>query len=86
VDRLRFQLARQATVASRDGRVVSWRTVTVPPYTATADQVEEIRHESLAWYGILHAEAERNVQETLVADNPEPFSDGVMPPFEMMTV
>ena len=36
------------------------------------EQVEEIRRGSLAWYGIPYAEAERNVQETLVADGQEP--------------
>ena len=45
-DRLRFQAARQATVASQDGRVVSLRTITIPPYTATDEQVEEVQRES----------------------------------------
>ena len=66
VDRLRFQPARQATVACQDGRVVSLRTNTIPAYTATRSQVEKIRRESLARYGIPYAEARRNVQETLI--------------------
>jgi hypothetical protein len=90
VDRLRFQPARQATVASRDGRVVSLRTMTIPPYTATAQQVEEIRRESLARYGIPYAEAERNVQETLAADNhatsEESSPDPVVPAYEVVAV
>jgi hypothetical protein len=86
VDRLRFQPARQATVASQDGRVVSLRTMTIPPYTATAEQVEEIRRESLARYGIPYAEAERNVQETLVADGQEPPSDRIVPSYEVVAV
>jgi hypothetical protein len=90
VDRLRFQPARQATVASRDGRGVSLRTMTIPPYTATGSQVEEIRRESLARYGIPYAEAERNVQEALGADHPatgeESSPDPVAPAYEVVAV
>ena len=86
VDRLRFQPARRATVAGQDGRVASLRTMTIPPYTATAEQVEQIRCESLARYGIPYAEAERNVQETLVADGQEPSSDRIVPPYEVVAV
>jgi hypothetical protein len=86
VDRLRFQSARQATVASQDGRVVSLRTMTIPPYIATAEQVEEIRRESLARYGIPYAEAERNVQETLGRDEQEPSADRTVPPYEVVAV
>jgi hypothetical protein len=83
VDRLRFLPARQATVGSQDGRVVSLRTVTLPPYAATGSQVEEIRRESLAWYGTPYAEAERNVQAALAADNQGPFLDPVVLPYEV---
>jgi len=86
VDRLRFQHARQATVAGQDGRVVSLRTITIPPYTATDEQVEEIRCESAARYGIPYAEAERNVQETLAADNQGPSLDPAVPPYEVVAV
>jgi len=86
IDRLRFQPARQATVASQDGRVVSLRTMNIPAYTATAEQVEEIRRESLARYGIPYAEAERNVQETLGVENQEPSTQPVVPPFEVVAV
>jgi hypothetical protein len=84
VDRLRFLPARQATVGSRDGRGVSSRIVTIPPYNATEEQVEEMRHESLARYGIPYAEAERNVQGTLAAGNQEPSLDPVVPPYEVV--
>jgi hypothetical protein len=60
--------------------------MTIPPYTATAEQVEEVRRESLARYGIPYAEAERNVQETLVADGQEPSSDRIVPPYEVVAV
>jgi hypothetical protein len=86
VDRLRCQPARQATVSSQDGRVVSLRTMTIPPYTATAEQVEEIRRESLARYGIPYAEARRNVEEMLGADDQEPSLDRVVPPYEVVAV
>jgi len=86
VDRLRFQPARQATVASQDGRVVSLRTMTILPYTATAEQVEEVRRESLGRYGIPYAEAKRNVQEILGADDQEPSPDRIVPPYEVVAV
>ena len=90
VDRLRFQPARQATVASQAGRVVSLRTMTIPAYTATAEQVEQIRRESLARYGIPYAEAKRNVQDALAADNhatsKESSPDPVVPAYEVVAV
>ena len=86
IDRLRFQPARQATVASQDGRVVSLRTMNIPAYTATAEQVEEVRRESLARYGIPYAEAEQNVQETLVADSQEKSLNPEVPAFEVVAV
>jgi hypothetical protein len=90
VDRLRFQPARRATVAGQDGRVVSLRTMTIPPYTATGSQVEAIRCESLARYGIPYAEAERNVQETLTTDDhatsEESSPDPVVPAYEVVAV
>jgi len=73
-------------VASQDGRVVSLRTMNIPAYTATAEQVEEIRRESLARYGIPYAEAERNVKETLDVDGQEPSADRIVPPYEVVAV
>ena len=55
-------------------------------YTATAEQVEEIRRESLARYGIPYVEAERNVQETLGKDEQEPSPDRIVPPYEVVAV
>jgi len=86
VDRLRFQQARQATVASQDGRVVSLRTMTIPPYTATDEQAEGIRRESLARYGISYAGTERDVRETQAPDNQEPSTDRMVPPYEVVAV
>jgi hypothetical protein len=86
VDRLRFQPARRATIACQDGRVVSLRTITIPSYTATEEQVEEIKQESLARYGIRYTEAERNVQETLAASRQEPSLEAEVPAFEVVSV
>ena len=86
VDRLRFQPARQATVSSQDGRVVNLRTMTISPYTATDEQVEEIRRESAARYGIPYVEAKRNVQETLADYQQEPSLEAEVPAYEVVTV
>ena len=86
VDRLRFQSARQATVASQDGRVVCLRTVTIPTYTATDEQVEEIRSESAARYGIPYVEAQRNVQETLTDCRQEHSPVMKVPAYEVVAV
>jgi hypothetical protein len=66
--------------------VVSLRTMTIPAYTATAEHVEQVRRESLARYGIPYAEAKRNVQETLMADDKEPSPDRIVPPYEVVAV
>lgn len=71
VDRLRFQPARHATVARRDGTVVRMKTLTISRYSATHVQVEAAKCESLARYGIPYAEAQRNVQ-TAVLDTRRP--------------
>jgi hypothetical protein len=60
--------------------------MTIPPYSATEEQVENIRRENLARYGIPYAEAERNVQETLVADNQEPSLETEVPAYEVVGV
>ncbi|MFC2043128.1 type IV secretory system conjugative DNA transfer family protein [Chloroflexota bacterium] len=64
-DRLRFQPSRQATLASKDGRVLDIRTMTIPQYTATNDQIEQIRKESMSNYGISYVDAYRNVHEKI---------------------
>jgi hypothetical protein len=58
----------------------------IPAYTATAEQVEEIRRERLAQYGIPYAEAQRNVQETLGADSQQPSLNPEVPAFEVVAV
>jgi hypothetical protein len=58
--------------------------MTIPPYTATDEQVEDIRHESLGRYGIPFAGAERNVQEALAADNQGPSLAPVVLSYEVV--
>ncbi|MGC9395650.1 MAG: type IV secretory system conjugative DNA transfer family protein [Anaerolineae bacterium] len=88
VDRLRFQPARHATVAHRDGTVVRMKTLTIPRYTATDAQVEAVKCESLRRYGIPYAEAQRNVQAAS-ADVHRPRARAPtltdIPAFEMVT-
>ncbi|MBN1814475.1 MAG: TraM recognition domain-containing protein [Anaerolineae bacterium] len=86
VDRLRFQPPRRATVSTHDGRVVSMHTMTIPRYTATDEQVEEIRRESLARYGIPYAEAVRNLEKTLVIGNPRSSAKPAVPAYEVVAV
>ena len=73
-------------MASHDGRVVFLKTITISPYTATDEQEEEIRRDSLARHGIPYAKAERSVWETLVADDQEPSLNRVVTPYEVMAV
>ena len=68
VDQVRFQPARQVTVANQDGQVVSLRTITIPSYRATDAQVEQVRRDSLARWGIPMSQAKRNVQVGTQAD------------------
>ena len=46
--KLREQLLDRQQGATQDGQVVSLRTFTIPPSTATDEQVERIRRESMA--------------------------------------
>ena len=84
VDRLRFQPSREATVATHDGRVVVLRTTTIPTYSATNKQVEEIRLESLARYGIPYAQAKQNTQDILTAHLEGFNPDSVVPSCEVV--
>ncbi len=64
IDGLRFQPPRQMTVASEDGQVVMLKTITIPPYRVTDDEVHQLQMESLARYGIPYAQAQQNIQMT----------------------
>jgi hypothetical protein len=60
--RLQFQPKRQAYVSTGDNVAVPIFTMPVPPYTATEDEIESIRRESAAAYGIAYSEAKRNIE------------------------
>jgi hypothetical protein len=68
IDKLRFQPPRYAMVASRDGKVASIRTVTIPSYSASDEEVEAIRQESLKRYGIPYNEAVNKMVEHCQTD------------------
>ncbi len=70
VDRIRFLPPRHATVATQDGMVDTIRTITIPPYAALDEEVEEIRRESLKNYGIPYTQALRNLDGTLQTPGP----------------
>jgi hypothetical protein len=68
VDKLRFQPPRCAMVASRDGKAASIRTITIPGYAASDEDVEAIRQESLRRYGIPYNEAVNNMDKRRQTD------------------
>ncbi len=79
-DRLRFQPPRQAYVTSQERSAVPIFTLTVPNYTATEGEVEAIRVESGAAYGIAYREAERNIKTRIIEfdqGSDAPMSDRV---------
>ena len=71
VDHIRFQKPRHALVARQDGDVANIRTITIPKYSATEDDVEEFKVESLKRYGIPYSEAIKNLEKTA---NEEPLT------------
>ncbi|MGB7116093.1 MAG: hypothetical protein WBD56_08105 [Anaerolineales bacterium] len=84
IDRLRFQPARQATLAAKDGRVIDIRTITIPQYTATDDHIEQIRKVSMSNYGISYGDAIKNLYEQI--SNPGEYyaRNFSIPEFEVM--
>ena len=73
-DYLRFQQPRQAMVASGDQPAVAVTTLSIPTYTATEEQIEIVRRESVARYGVLYEQAKRNLE---VADRGSSTSEEV---------
>ena len=61
-------------------------TMTIPRYTATDEQVEDIRCESLARYGIPYAEAVQNLEETAAAGAAKLPSEPPVPAYELVTI
>jgi len=63
IDRLRYQKPRQAMVSACDRPAASIITMRVPAYTATEEDIENIRRESGQNYGIPYEQAKREVEE-----------------------
>lgn len=80
-DHLRFQPPRQATVMSEERPAVTIRTLSIPKYTATEEQVEAVRRESMARYGIPFYRAKHNVVKAAVDLN-KPISE--VPEYEIV--
>ena len=72
VDQLRFQSPRQAMVAGQGGDVRSIKTITIPPYEAVDEAVEEVRRESLKRHGIPYSKAMGNMEGHGHSDGNEP--------------
>ncbi len=64
IDTIRFQQPRRATVAIGEGRVETIRTITIPPYKATDEDVESIKQESLRRHGITNDIAIKNIRDS----------------------
>ena len=84
VDQLHYQKDRWATVATREGRTILMRTVELPAYTATDEEVEMIRHQSLKQYGIPYAQAERRIEKSLARASGPSLSETDVPTFEVL--
>jgi hypothetical protein len=63
--RLKYQRARQATVAGHDGRTAQIWTIPIPPYTANETEVETFRQRCVAQHGIPTQVALNGAQEGL---------------------
>ncbi len=83
-DRLRGQPPRQATVATHDHRVINLKTITIPKPTATEQQVEEVRQDSLKRYGIPYTQAEQTVQANSAANGPTASTEIDLPAYEVV--
>ncbi len=71
VDCLRFQKPRQAMVAAGDRPATSITTLSIPAYRATEEQIEDIRRESMARYGIPYEQARKNIADSISSYPPE---------------
>jgi hypothetical protein len=84
IDGLRFQSDRQATVSTRDGRVIRIKTIEIPSYTATEEHVETVRRESLARFGVPYPKAMENLKRNLSEIRKRTGSGPKIPPFEVI--
>jgi hypothetical protein len=61
-DQLRFQPPRHAMAMTGDSPAIRIRTLNVPHYEATDEQLEQVRAESAARYGLPYHQARQNVE------------------------
>ena len=52
-----------AVIARQEGDVADIRTITIPEYSASEEELENFKRESLMRYGIPHSEAIKNLDE-----------------------
>jgi hypothetical protein len=71
-DFLRFQQPRQAMVTTGDRPAVSITTLNIPTYNATEEQIEAVRRESMARYGVSYKRAKQNLPLTDMGTNQTP--------------
>ncbi len=67
IDALRLQPPRRAWVVSQNRPAVQIVTLTIPQYEATNDQIEAIKIESLARYGLPYQQAHQTISERQAA-------------------
>jgi hypothetical protein len=72
IDHLRFQKPRQMTAATPDGKVASLWTVRIPRYTATEDEIETVKLDSLKTFGIPYENAKREIEERISIHSQKP--------------
>ena len=63
IDSLRLQPPRHAWVASQDRMPLQIRTLSIPPHTATDQDVERVKVHSLTRYGISYAQAKQRIEK-----------------------
>lgn len=66
--RLKGQPARQALVSSQDGRTAQIWTMTIPPYSASTEEVEAFRAASAQAHGVPYREAVRVIEENALSN------------------
>jgi hypothetical protein len=86
IDMLRFQPDRAAIVTMPDGGVLRLITIPIPRYTASETDIEVVRRESLARYGIPYAEVEKGIQPFIgAATQAESVIKGPVPEYEILS-
>jgi len=81
VDQIRFQQPRRAMVALADGRVSTITTITIPPYQATDEDVEDFKIGSLKRVGIPYTVALAHLQTVAFGDQNDVCISGSIPKY-----